>query len=261
MGKSDLKLLGTKASLFPYRIVWALKLKGIEYEFVEEDLFNKSPLLLQSNPIYRNVPVLIHGGKPISESLVILEYIDDTWKHNPILPKHPQQRAYARFWAKFVDEKFCEAARQAFFSSGEDQANGVESMEAALRFLEGEIAGKKFFGGEDSIGFLDIVVGWIAYWFQLTEEVGGFKVMDSVKYPAFAAWIKNFLDVPVIKENLPLREDLRRPLQGFKQMGLARADDARGQKDQELSRHSCYQGEPSRGFKQMGLARADEARG
>ncbi|XP_059648484.1 probable glutathione S-transferase [Cornus florida] len=225
MGESsDLKLLGTKESMFTYRVIWALKLKGIEYEFVEEDLFNKSPLLLQSNPIYKKVPVLIHGGKPVSESLVILDYIDDTWKHNPILPKHPQQRAYAHFWAKFVDEKFYEAAIKAFFSGGEDRAKGVESIEEALRFLDGEIAGKKFFGGEDSIGFLDIVVGWIAYWFQFVEEVGGFKVMNSVKFPAFDAWIKNFLEVPVIKENLPLREDLYRVFQGFKQMGLATAD-------------------------------------
>ncbi|XP_059650244.1 glutathione S-transferase U7-like, partial [Cornus florida] len=210
---------------FVYRIVSALKLKGIEYEFVEEDLFNKSPLLLQSNPIYKMVPVLIHGGKPISESLIILEYIDETWKNNPIFPKHPQERAYAHFWAKFVDEKFNQASKKAFFSSGEDQTKGVESMEEALRFLEGEIARKKFFGGKDSTGFLDIVVGWIAHWFQFVEEVGRFKVMDKVKFPAFDAWIENFLDVPVIKENLPSSKDLCGAFQGFKQMELAIADD------------------------------------
>jgi len=215
------KLLGTKESLFTYRIIWALKIKGIEYEFVEEDLFNKSPLLLQSNPIYKKVPVLIHGGKPISESLVILEYIDNTWKNNPIFPKSPQQRAHARFWANFVDQKFYDAAIKAFFSRGEDRAKGVESIEEALRFLKGEIAGKKFFG-EDSVGFLNIVVGWIAYWFQFVEEVGGFKVMDSEKYPAFCAWTDNFLDIPVIKENLPPPEDLRKVFLGFQQMGNAR---------------------------------------
>uniref|UniRef100_A0A5B6YWR8 Glutathione S-transferase n=2 Tax=Davidia involucrata TaxID=16924 RepID=A0A5B6YWR8_DAVIN len=222
MSGTDLKLLGTKESLFTYRIVWALKLKGIEYEFVEEDLFNKSPLLLESNPIYKKVPVLIHGGKPISESLVILDYIDETWKNNPILSTDPQERAYARFWAKFVDEKFYEASIKAFFLTGEDQAKGVESIAEALQFLEGEIAGKKkfFFGGE-AIGFLDIVVGWIAHWFQFVEEVGGFKVMDSMKYPAFDSWTKNFLEVPVIKENLPPHEELRRVFQGFQQMGLA----------------------------------------
>lgn len=73
---------------------------------IEEDTTNKSSLLLNSNPIYKRIPVLFHNEKCFSESLVIIEYIDDTWKHNPsILPQDPAERAMARFWAKFIDEK------------------------------------------------------------------------------------------------------------------------------------------------------------
>lgn len=44
-------------------------------------------------------------GKPLAESLVILEYIDETRKQNPLLPLYPYERAKARFRSRFVDEK------------------------------------------------------------------------------------------------------------------------------------------------------------
>ena len=101
----EVKLFGMEGSPYTHRVKIALKLKGVEFKYFDEDLKNKSDMLLKYNPIHKKVPVLVHNGKPLAESLVILEYIDETWKNYPILPQGPYERASSRFWSRFIDEK------------------------------------------------------------------------------------------------------------------------------------------------------------
>ncbi|KAK1558728.1 hypothetical protein Q3G72_005885 [Acer saccharum] len=169
-------LLGAWPSSFCYRVIWALELKGVDYEYLEENLQNKSDLLLRYNPVHKQVPVLLHGGKPIAESTVILEYIEETWPQNPLLPNNPYERALARFWTKFAEDK-----------------QGL-----------GE---KKFFGG-DKIGLTDIAFGWIAGWLGAMEEAVGVKLLEPDSFPCLQTWIQNFKEVPAIKANLPGHSEL-----------------------------------------------------
>jgi len=99
-------LLNYWPSPFGMRLKIALAEKGIEHEYREEDLSNKSPLLLQMNPVHKKIPVLIHNGKPICESLIAVLYIDEVWNEkSPLLPSDPYQRSQARFWADYIDKK------------------------------------------------------------------------------------------------------------------------------------------------------------
>lgn len=94
-------------SFYTQRVIWALKIKGIEYDRVDESYLppGESYLTYLYNPAHKRTPMLVHNGKPLTGSLVIIEYIDETWKHEPLLPSDPYERAKARFWAKFSDDK------------------------------------------------------------------------------------------------------------------------------------------------------------
>ncbi|RVW15801.1 Glutathione transferase GST 23 [Vitis vinifera] len=221
MAREEVTLLGMWASPLALRIEWALKCKGISYKCIDEDLLNKSQRLLTHNPIHKKIPVLLHGGKSIPESLVILEYIDETWKQNPLLPEDPYERAMARFWAKFVDEK-CWTTIPGVFGNegGDEQEKSKEKAIEELRILEKQLEGKKFFGGE-SVGFLDIVCGWIAYWLPFIEDITGLKLVDETSFPALSAWFKAYLSVPWVKELLPPPDKLRAHLITFRQKLLS----------------------------------------
>lgn len=108
MAGNDVKILGAWPSPYVMRPRIALNIKSVAYDFLEEQFGSKSELLLKSNPVYKKIPVLIHDGKPISESLIIVQYIDEVWNSGPsILPSDPYDRAIARFWATYIDDKVC----------------------------------------------------------------------------------------------------------------------------------------------------------
>ena len=49
------------------------------------------------------VPTLLHDGKVIIESTLIVEYLDETFANPPLMPADPYGRAVARLWMKKID--------------------------------------------------------------------------------------------------------------------------------------------------------------
>jgi glutathione S-transferase len=52
------------------------------------------------------------------------------------------------------------------------------------------------------------VVGYLPNWLKFKEELGGIKLVDAEKFPSFHEWAKKFVEIPIIKEKIPMPEDL-----------------------------------------------------
>ncbi|MED6147013.1 glutathione s-transferase [Stylosanthes scabra] len=206
---SDLKLLGGWFSPFATRVKIALNIKGLEYQNFEEDLESKSDLLLRSNPVHKKIPVLIHGEKSICESSIIVEYIDEVWSNGPsILPQDAYDRAIARFWVSYIDDKFL-ACMKNILGGGEDEdekKQHFEQLEEVFVRLEEAFNkcrdGKPFFGG-NNVGFIDITFGSFLPLIRVIEEINGNKVISDEKFPVLANWAGNFAADSVVVGTLP----------------------------------------------------------
>eukprot|EP00253_Pinus_taeda_P008125 PITA_08125 len=200
----QVKLLGTNHSAFVVRVRIALALKGIHYEFIEEDIQNKSELLLQSNPVHNKIPVLIHNGKPVCESMIIVQYIEEAWGNTAsnFMPKDPYDRAIARFWAAFIDDKFIPSIWGVFKGVGEEQQKAVEESVSSLLLLEEALSGKAYFGG-DEIGLVDIALGGLLVAIQMIERVTDSVLIDTLKMPLLSTWAHKFYKAEGVKEVLP----------------------------------------------------------
>ncbi|KAL7249789.1 hypothetical protein ACSBR1_011881 [Camellia fascicularis] len=193
MADNKVVLLDVWASMFGMRVRIALAEKGIEYECKEEDLWNKSSLLLEMNPVHKKVPVLIHNGKPVCESLIAVEYIDEVWNEKaPLLPSDPYQKAQARFWADYVDKKVYDMGRKILYSSVEEEKEeGKKGLIECLKVLEGELGDKPYFGGE-VFGFVDIALVTFYSWFYTYETLGNFSLEQEC--PKLISWAKRCIE-------------------------------------------------------------------
>lgn len=94
------------ASTCSKKVRLALYEKGLEFEsrLLNLQAFEQhSPEYLAINP-NGVVPALVHDGRAIIESTLIIEYIDEVWPDPPLSPPDPYERARMRLWTKWSDE-------------------------------------------------------------------------------------------------------------------------------------------------------------
>ncbi|KAI3881536.1 hypothetical protein MKX03_035614 [Papaver bracteatum] len=204
----EVVLLDFWPSPFGIRVRIALAEKEVKYEYKEEDLRGKSPLLLKMNPVHKKIPVLIHNGKPITESLNIVEYIDRVWNQkSSLLPTDPYQRALARFWADYIDKKVYDGGKKICMSKGEELEKAKKDFVDILKVLEGELGEKPYFGGQQ-MGFVDVALIPFYSRFYSYETFGKFSIEEVC--PKLVSWGKKCMENESVSKSLPDPEKVTR---------------------------------------------------
>ncbi len=93
--------------------------KGLDWQAVKVDLFRSEqydPAYLKLNP-KGVVPTLVHDGRPVIESTLICEYLDEVFPAPPLVPADPWRRSRMRIWSKMVDEGLFEGVTEISFSA------------------------------------------------------------------------------------------------------------------------------------------------
>jgi glutathione S-transferase len=100
-----LELYHSVNSVCAQKVRVAMAEKGLEYKehlmTLRGDQFDDVYMKLNPNAV---VPTLIHDGRPVIESSVILYYLDEVFPKPPLMPHDPYQRAAVRQFNKMIDE-------------------------------------------------------------------------------------------------------------------------------------------------------------
>jgi maleylpyruvate isomerase len=88
-----------------WRVRWALALKGLQYESVWLDIaagehFTK---LASINPLFTVPTLALDDGAVLTESVAIIEWLDEQYPTSPLLPELPLQRARVRELVQLVN--------------------------------------------------------------------------------------------------------------------------------------------------------------
>ncbi len=94
-------LYGFAVSNYYNRVKLALMEKGVP--FIEELVYTAKDAMKQGSPIGKIPFIKTEEGRTLSESAVILDYLEDRYPKKPLLPQDPYAAAKVRELATFMD--------------------------------------------------------------------------------------------------------------------------------------------------------------
>ncbi|CAG7936171.1 unnamed protein product [Penicillium nalgiovense] len=184
----NLKLYGSCFCPFVQRVWIALELKGIPYQYIEVNPYEKPQSLLEVNP-RGLVPALRHDDWGCYESNVLLEYLEDLGVGVAMLPADPKLRAHCRLWADHVNRHIVPSFYRIL--QEQDQQKQIEKTQelrdAMEKLLEAAHPKGPFFMGPH-LSLVDVQAApWIIRLRRVLKPYRGWP--DAEEGTRLASWV------------------------------------------------------------------------
>jgi glutathione S-transferase len=182
--------------------------KEVPHELELIDLENKPDWFLAVSPMGR-VPVLLADDRPIFESMVINELLEDLYPSPTLFPKDAIARAEARSWIVFANDVVMPASYAASIAiaggaTGDALTEHLGKLRDALGKLERQVArdGGRFFFGE---AFTLVDAAYAPFFRRWREAEGwdGGETRILRDFPKVSAWADALLARPSVVKATP----------------------------------------------------------
>jgi glutathione S-transferase len=176
------------AARCPYvaRVRIVLAEKGIEYETVEIDLSDRPAWYYEKNPTGRVPTIEEDDGRPLPESVVIMEFLEERYPEPALLPPDPADRAFVRLLI-FRDNELTSP----YYALRREEEGTREQFDAALGTFDARLAEQPYLGGAE-YSLADIA---LVPWFLRAREMLGVE-LDG--FPSLADWLARLEERPAI---------------------------------------------------------------
>lgn len=175
----------------PYaaRVRIVLAEKGLEVDVVEIDLSDRPAWLYEKNPAGR-VPVLEEDDRPLAESTVIMEFLEERYPEPALLPPDPADRAAVRLIIFRANE-----LTDPYYALRREEDGAAEQFDAALAKLDVQLYERDYLGGAE-YGLADIA---LVPWLLRARDMLGVELSG---YPSLGAWLARLEQRPAIAAEL-----------------------------------------------------------
>jgi glutathione S-transferase len=187
--------------------------KGLPHDIEFIQLSNKPGWFLEISPMGR-VPVLLVDDRPVFESMVINELVNELQPEPPLFPAEAIARAEGRGWIVFANDVLMPAGGAAMLAiaggaTGDALARPLGALRDALGKLEAQLArgGGPFFLGRD-FSLVDASYAPSLRRWRMAERWGsGAHLLGA--FPRVSAWVEAMLARPSVASAEPADLDAK----------------------------------------------------